>query len=263
MNNPQLIECMLNKYNISKIMRRDILEASTHDIFVIIDDSGSMQTKTKDERTRWQEALELASVVADIGGAICEYGIHIKFINQNVMHTNIKNSQFVVPLFSNGPGGYTPLSNSLDQVIQLKTEKPKLIIIATDGKPTDDDGHDDTARFINILKKRDPINNKICIAACTDDHDVLHYLNKLDKSVPNLDVVDDYYSERIEVLKVQENQFEYTYGDHAVRIMLSPIIPKYDQLDEIKLHINDDGGIIDDMKPKKLINKKKQCCLIS
>jgi hypothetical protein len=39
------------------------------------------------------------------------------------------------------------------------------------------------------------------------------YLNDWDKKIPNLDVADDYRSERKEILKVQGKDFPFSFGD--------------------------------------------------
>jgi len=38
----------------------------------------------------------------------------------------------------------------------------------------------------------------------------------LDKTIPNLDVVDDYKSEKQEILKVQGKDFPFSYGDVSI-----------------------------------------------
>ena len=49
---------------------------------------------------------------------------------------------------------------------------------------------------------------------CTiDDDDCMGYLNQWDRKIPNLDVVDDYRSEKKEILARQGKNFPFTYGD--------------------------------------------------
>ena len=42
------------------------------------------------------------------------------------------------------------------------------------------------------------------------------YLNDWDKKIPNLDVVDDYKSEKKEILACQGNSFPFSYGDVSI-----------------------------------------------
>ena len=39
------------------------------------------------------------------------------------------------------------------------------------------------------------------------------YLNNWDKSIPNLDVVDDYKNEKKEILEIQGKSFPFSFGD--------------------------------------------------
>ena len=41
----------------------------------------------------------------------------------------------------------------------------------------------------------------------------MKYLNDWDKKIPNLDVVDDYYSERKEIQACRGNNFPFSFGD--------------------------------------------------
>ena len=70
--------------------------------------------------------------------------------------------------------------------------------------------------------------------ACSDQESDIGYLNKLDKKIKNIDTLDDYNSELQEVKKAQGKNFSYTFGDHIVRLLLGPIFPELDKLDEKK-----------------------------
>jgi len=52
----------------------------------------------------------------------------------------------------------------------------------------------------------------------SDDEDTMSYLNGWDKEIPNLDVVDDYKSEKKEILKVQGKFFPFSFGDVSYAI---------------------------------------------
>jgi hypothetical protein len=41
----------------------------------------------------------------------------------------------------------------------------------------------------------------------------MSYLNNWDRTIPNLDVVDDYKSERKEILACQGKSFPFSFGD--------------------------------------------------
>ena len=47
--------------------------------------------------------------------------------------------------------------------------------------------------------------------ACTDDDQTMAYLNHADNAIPRLDVTDDFFSERAEILRAQGAGFHFTY----------------------------------------------------
>ena len=109
---------------------------------------------------------------------------------------------------------------------------------ATDGVPTNRFGHDDIKNFTNCIKTRNCDKFFISFLACSDcDRDV-EYLNKLDKKVKNVDTLDDYLSERKEVINAQRKNFSYSLGDHTARLLLGPLCSELDSLDETKLNKN-------------------------
>ncbi|CAF3701508.1 unnamed protein product [Rotaria sp. Silwood1] len=71
----------------------------------------------------------------------------------------------------------------------------------TDGIPTDERGQTDIHTLEHVLKnERQPTNLiPVTIIACTDDEQCIGYLNDWDRKIPNLDVVDDYRSEKKEI----------------------------------------------------------------
>ena len=48
----------------------------------------------------------------------------------------------------------------------------------------------------------------------------------------NLDVIDDYRSERDEVRKAKGSSFSFTFGDYVVKSLIGSIDPELDNLDE-------------------------------
>ena len=71
------------------------------------------------------------------------------------------------------------------------------------------------------------------------------YLNILDKKVPNVDTLDDYLSELKEVQNAQGLNYKYSLGDHVARLLLGPICPELDSLDE-----------------HKISHKRNRCCIL-
>lgn len=46
-----------------------------------------------------------------------------------------------------------------------------------------------------------------------DEDNCMSYLNEWDEQIPNLDVVDDYKTERKQILKCQGESFPFSFGD--------------------------------------------------
>lgn len=129
-----------------------------------------------------------------------------------------------MPVFSIPPQGPTPIVRILRYVLQEKElvaqERKLLILIATDGVPTNEHGKQDIKSFEYVLRhERRPIHHMpVTIIACTDDNDCIGYLNHWDRRIPNLDVADDYRSERQEILKKQGKDFPFSFGDVSFEI---------------------------------------------
>ena len=70
------------------------------------------------------------------------------------------------------------------------------------------------------------------IIACTDDEYALKYLNDWDNKIQNLDVVDDYESEKKEIYAAGKVKTAITYGDYIAKILLGSFVKEIDQLDE-------------------------------
>ena len=90
-----------------------------------------------------------------------------------------------------------------------------MIIIATDGEPTNEFGIVNTDEFTNMLLKR-PDHVFTSIVACTNDPksiDYLHYLDLRDEELPRFDVVREYMTETAFIKNIQGSDFQFTYGD--------------------------------------------------
>lgn len=155
------------------------------------------------------------------------------------MARSVRSPEDLLPHMASAPNGYTPLSRVLGTVLNNNSpsflgEKRLLVIIVTDGEPTDDNGKADISGFKQCLKSRAKTVHTT-IVSCTDEDDTMSYLNNWDRALPRLDVVDDYRSEKNEILRVQGKHFRFTFGDYVVKSLLGSIDPSLDDLDEHKL----------------------------
>lgn len=157
------------------------------------------------------------------------------FLNRPAIH-NISNASQLNETFNIKPKGFTPLPRVLAQVLRehakFLAQKKLLIIIVTDGEPTDDKGYQAIGKFKDTLLRRD-CRVYTSIIACTDDDVAVEYLNRWDEELPRLDVVDDFRNERKEVQRACGKDFHFTYGDYVVKSILGSIDPEIDNLDTL------------------------------
>jgi hypothetical protein len=245
----QIQEDLLNqfytKYDISRTFQEDIEEIKKYDIIVIADDSSSMKEPSRYlsfetdkivNKTRWDELKETLAVVTELAVLLDDDGIDIRFLNESTYYRNIKSHSQVMEIFNRKPAGRTPLTRVLKEVMNIRSNKPKLIIIITDGEPNNDSGYSDCDNFCRLLKNRDAKNNRVAILACTTSNNQMEWLNRIDKDAEHVDVIDDYLTERNQILSVQGSNFTYSHGDHVVKMLLGPLLQKYDDHDEKKLN---------------------------
>lgn len=132
--------------------------------------------------------------------------------------------------------GFTPLTSTLKSILDeysdlVNSGRKLLTIIVTDGEPTDPKGNSDIKGFRKCLKSR-PSNVYTNIVACTDQDDSIRYLNRIDRNVSHVDVLDDYRSEKEEVRKARGRRFQFTYGDYVCKALIGSIDRKIDRTDE-------------------------------
>ena len=205
-------------------------------IVMICDDSGSMNTAVDTPartaaggapadpygrvRTRWIEMCETASVVCELGTALNDGGVDVYFLNRPPALGVTSASQLQQHFTYAPPQGYTPLTSRFQYVLQQKREvlreRNLLVLIATDGEPTDEAGTKDIPAFLQAIKAR-PNTCFVQIMACTDVAADIAWLTKLDEETKGLDVIDDFLSERASILKAQGPNFKFTYGDYIVK----------------------------------------------
>lgn len=182
-----------------------------------------------EKRTRWHELQDTVAQIVDIASCFDETGIDIYFLNRPAV-LNVKESEDerLLTTFEKKPQGGTPLCETLKKVAnKSEGERKVLLFILTDGVP---DGG--TGRFMTAV--RDLVNKgrtKIQLMACTDDTGEIGWMNDLDKGLAGVDVTDDFYAEREEVLAANLVK-EFTRGDWVLKAMLGPIDHRFDAWDE-------------------------------
>lgn len=187
------------------------------------------------QATRWDELKYFSKISLEIANIFNQEGSDVYFLNRPMARC-VRSADDLVPYMVNPPNGYTPLSRVVGTVLNNNSanflgEKKLLILIVTDGEPTDDMGRADIPGFKRVLQSRPP-NVYTTIVSCTDEDDTMAYLNNWDRVLPRLDVVDDYRSEKEEILKVQGRNFKFSFGDYVVKSLLGSIDASLDNFDE-------------------------------
>jgi hypothetical protein len=222
---------LIEKYEINPLFIEKLQMLDDFKIVLLCDDSGSMNTPiTGSSLTRWNELKNVIQIVFEISSIFDKDGIDMYFLNRSG-RCNIKESKIINNLLKEPPFGGTPLKKKCEQIFdRYKTiNKKLLLIIATDGVPTNEYCNDDSKEFEKFLRKSDYKKTYISFLACSDKETEISYLNRLDKYIPNIYTQDDYNSELKEVRKVQGETFSYSLGTHITRLLLGPICPEVDK----------------------------------
>ncbi|CAF1421909.1 unnamed protein product [Adineta steineri] len=240
----------VNRYEISPSFAERLHKLKGYEIVFICDDSGSMTAPIgentnplQNQRTRWDELKQTVSIVVELASILDTDGVDVYFLNREPM-LNVRNSSDLEIVFAMDPEGATPIVPVLRQVLKDKRnqiyERNLLVLIATDGVPTDERERTDIHTLEHVLKnERKPTNQiPVTFIVCTDDDESMAYLNDWDKKIPNLDVVDDYRSERKQIQACRGTNMAFSFGDYIVKILLGGIDSWFDDWDGRNMPVN-------------------------
>ncbi|CAF3375780.1 unnamed protein product [Rotaria sp. Silwood2] len=211
----------VNRYEISKAFADRLHALRGCEIVFICDDSGSMTAPIGEmndpfgkQVTRWDELKRIVSIVVDLANVFDPDGIDVYFLNREPIF-HVHDSSELDNLFAVAPEVLHEKRNHI-------YERKLLLLIATDGIPTDERERPDIHTLEHVLKnERKPTNQiPVTIIICTDDNQSMKYLNDWDKTIPNLDVVADYRNEKKEVQMCRGKDFQFSFGDYIVKILL-------------------------------------------
>ncbi|KAI8826452.1 hypothetical protein BJ741DRAFT_654445 [Chytriomyces cf. hyalinus JEL632] len=194
------LERLVDRHEISKLMALKLRKLEAYDIVVICDDSGSMNTKST-------AGLSASNPFAPIPTRWDELKETVTIV-----------TDIACALDGDGIDIYF-LNRAAFQY----------------GAPTDDSGDDDKDRLKDVLTKERSNKVPAVFLACTDDDEEVGYLNEWDIAIPGVDVVDDFCTERRQVKAVQGPQFPFSRGDWVCKMLLGPVDPEIDMLDEVPL----------------------------
>ncbi|CAF1271520.1 unnamed protein product [Adineta ricciae] len=232
------LQDVILRNEIRKDFAKRLHKLKNYEIILLCDDSGSMNTTVDgSNRTRWDELRDFAKIILNVGTIFDSSGVDIYFLNRESI-LNVKDPDKVNEVFSKPPYGYTPLVPALRKIFQLpitrlNNDKKVLVFVATDGAPTNDDGEpnvDELKHLMNIERRID--TTFVSFLICTDDPTCVGYLRDWDKMMTNVDVTDDYKTERENIEKLQEGNFTFTKGDYIVKALVGAIDKQIDDLNE-------------------------------
>ena len=241
------LRSILGSFQIRPDFLQHLLQLEGYEISLILDDSGSMSSFSDAPQppgfkgfaagnpyepywTRLEEMKYISRILISVATIFDKNGVDLYFLNSGT-HTNVTNVEQFDIICEKLNSGSTPLVSKFRQASGkvLENNKKHLIFIITDGQP--DEG---IYAFKQALINKSG-NIYVSILACTGDDYAVDYLNDIDETVPNVDCVDDYTSERNEILFVQGTDFPFSYGDYIVKALLGAVDPAFDLLDERNL----------------------------
>jgi hypothetical protein len=196
--------------------------------------------------TRWDELRSIVQIIIEIGAVFDSNGVDVHFLNRPPM-PNVTDARQVVESFIQRPSGLTPLTDALRRIFHSAASKPGsdkrlLVFVATDGAPTDANGQVDIRSLENVMRNERQVNTTyVTFVACTDDDESVAYLSQWDRTMQNVDVVDDYKTEREEIRRTKGFNFPFSFGDYVVKALLGAVDPQMDALDESGFNNNNNN----------------------
>jgi len=222
-------------------LARYLLQLYGYEIVIVCDDSGTMITPVDEPtKSRWNELCEIVKRVLDIAIVFDSNGVDLYFLNGGE-YLKIKDSRDVDHAFERTPSGYTPLVPVLRKIFQSKLASPGrdkklLVLVATDGRPTNDDGDDNVEELEHLMRyTRKSETTYVSFLLCTDEQRCVDYLEKWDRTMTHVDVTDDYNTELRKIRLCQEvGNYSFSYDDYIVKALIGSIVPEIDRLNQPK-----------------------------
>ena len=274
-NRLQRFQQLCSDHEISNLFASRLRVLERFDIVLVCDDSGSMRAPVEVPSaqqafaptvSRWDELKRSVSTVASIAACLDDDGIDIHFLNRASLRA-VRDTGAIEAAFAPPPSGFTPIAATLQRILAQRgpNEKQLLLVVFTDGEPTDMNGQVDIAGLERLLRQRPP-NVFTTLVACTSDEvtykhihthtymrgrllwyvcglltveccvvllqQAVAYMNRWDEQIPRVDVCDDYHSEKREILRARGPNFPFSHGDYCVKLLLGAIDAQMDSLDE-------------------------------
>lgn len=244
------------KYEIPIGLLNKLLALIEYRLNFIIDDSASMASASDapckeatpymskvlvnhtQYMTRWQEVEDRLHIMMDMLAYIPSNVITIQFLNRhdiiNLSHEGktpeqfgMESHQLVSDLFRKGPNGSTPLYAKLKNIFS-STHMNTMHYLFTDGEPTDA-----SIEMVGklIIERKNPQMNPLTFMSCTNED--AEWMKDIDEKAPFVAEIDDFASERQEVVSKQGTGFPFNRGFWVLCQLVAAINPDdLDAMDE-------------------------------
>jgi hypothetical protein len=249
------------KYEVPIGLLKKLRLLRNYDLNFILDDSSSMiqvtstmsydsdymnernQPPTYRHINRWTEQEDRLHLVLSFLCYIPTGRITIRFLNRTTTINLTSPSASVDPkvwlqqahtevaiAFTSLPSGCTPIYEHLRNAMLFSKSKPTMTYLFTDGQPTDSS----YGEIAKLLKNRPrPESTPVTLVSCTDVDSEVAWMKQVDEAAPYVAEVDDYQTEREEVIRAQGQVFPFTKGVWIICLLVAALDPKgLDALDE-------------------------------
>ncbi len=93
--------------------------------------------------------------------------------------------------------------------------------------PTNPNGELDVAELEKVMRNERTPGTFVTFLACTDEPEALDYLNNWDRTMENVDVVDDFRSELAQIREKQGPNVKFSYGEYLIKALIGSIDQTY------------------------------------
>ncbi len=204
------------------------------------DPQGKRSQSFNNKMTRWEEAEDRLHILFDILAYLPISEITLSFLNRSqkivFKHEGLSPEQFannahqqLSALFQTKPNGGTPLYKRMSESLQY-TQGNKAHYIFTDGQPSDAT-IDQVSQL--VLNRANPRMSPITFMSCTDDDNEAAWMKEVEGKAPYTAELDDFESEKKEVLKNQGPVLPFSRGFWLICQLVAVLNPiDLDALDE-------------------------------
>ncbi|KAJ3323004.1 hypothetical protein HDV06_002450 [Boothiomyces sp. JEL0866] len=242
---------IFDQYEIPLGMLSKLFELQTFDqMEFLIDDSGSMIQKTDclaangKHMSRWEEAKERLMDIIKIIAYIHTPKICIRFLNRadviiNERPPGIKPEVFVAEtashierVFAKVPGHSTPFLKKIKKSLGSYPNQRVVRYFFGDGQP--DGGQLAIDEIVKLITNRaNPKDNPITFVSCTSEDQEVEWMKECEELAPYCAEIDDYRSEKAEVLGDQGLAFPFSRGFYLLALIVGAMNPEdLDAMDE-------------------------------